>query len=160
MKFDNLVNYILEGVSGLKLKGIQELTPEQKQKLNSLLDQADSHPEFSGGGYVKGEEKDKQRLVAIIGDEVVGFMTPRFQQESGYWRAGAIFIDPEHQGRGYAAQMLGSFFEDSKHLPARVWISNTNKSSQGAFSKAGFIKDKEKNLSDDPNDRGFNWIKT
>ena len=55
--------------------------------------------------------------------------------------------------------MLKQFFNDPTHLPARVWIADYNESSQKAFSNAGFKKSKERNLSDSPNDKGFDWIK-
>ena len=159
MKFEDLVDKILLESNSLRLVSTKDLNVNQKQTLEKLLDDADSHPEFSGGNYVKGEDKDQQRIIALEGDEVVGFMTPRFQLESGFWRSGAIYIPPQHQGKGYASIMLKQFFNNPTHLPARVWIADYNKSSQKAFSNAGFKKSKERNLSDSPNDKGFDWIK-
>ena len=159
MKFEELVNYILLESNSLRLVYTKDLNVNQKQTLEKLLDNADSHSEFSGGNYVKGEDKDQQRIIALEDGEVVGFMTPRFQPESGFWRSGAIYITPQHQGKGYASIMLKQFFNDPTHLPARVWIADYNKSSQKAFSNAGFKKSKERNLSDSPNDKGFDWIK-
>jgi RimJ/RimL family protein N-acetyltransferase len=159
MKFNSLVEHILLEANGLNLVSTLDLNTNQLQMLQNLLDDADNHPEFSGGGYVKGQDKDKQRVVALLGDEVIGFMTPRYQPESGYWRSGAIYVKPIYQGKGYASIMLQSFFNNPKHLPARVWIANYNVSSQKAFGKAGFVKSKQRNLSDAPNDHGYDWIK-
>ena len=159
MKFKKLVDRILLESNNLSLVSTKDLNVNQKRTLENLLDDADKHSEFTGGNYVKGEDKDRQRVVALLGDEVVGFMTPRFQPESGFWRSGAIYIKPTHQNKGYASIMLQRFFNDSTHLPARVWIANYNISSQKAFSKAGFKKDKERNLSNQPNEQGHDWIK-
>ena len=159
MTFNTLVETILKDSSTLHFASTNELSPEQLEDLNSLLDDANNHSEFAGGNYVKGSDKDQQRIVALVDNSVVGFMTPRYQPESGYWRSGAIYVDPIHQGKGYASIMLKQFFNDPTHLPARVWIADYNKSSQKAFSNAGFKKSKERNLSDSPNDKGFDWVK-
>ena len=159
MNFNTLVESILKDSSTLHFASTNELSPEQLEDLNSLLDDANNHSEFAGGDYVKGSEKDKQRVVALVDDLVVGFMTPRYQPESGYWRSGAIYVDPTHQGKGYASTMLRKFFSTSNHLPARVWIASDNTSSQRAFGSAGFVKSKERNLSDSPNDQGYDWVK-
>lgn len=150
---------ILKENKGLRFSSTDQLNVDQQQTLKDLLNSADNHQEFAGGNYVKGEDKDKQRVVALSNDEVVGFMTPRFQPESGFWRSGAIYVDPKHQGKGIASAMLQKFFSDPSHLPARVWIANNNTSSQKAFMKAGFTKHKERNLSDSVNDQGHDWIK-
>jgi len=86
-------------------------------------------------------------------------MTPRFQPENGFWRSGAIYVDPKHQGKGIASAMLQKFFNDPSHLPARVWIANSNTSSQKYFMNAGFTKHKERNLSLSDSDQGHDWIK-
>jgi len=137
----------------------KHLNVDQQQALRNLLDDADTHQEFAGGNYVKGSDKDQQRVIALLDNNVVGFMTPRFQPESGFWRSGAIYVSPQYQGKGIASTMLQKFFNDVSHLPARVWIANNNTSSQKAFMKAGFRKHKERNLSDSPNDEGYDWIK-
>ena len=147
------------GILGLHFVGLKDLNVDQRQVLRDLLNNADIHDEFAGGNYVKGEDKDQQRVVALLDDEVVGFMTPRFQPESGFWRSGAIYVSPQHQGKGIASTMLQKFFNDREHLPARVWIANKNTSSQKAFTKAGFERHKERNLSDSSNDQGFDWVK-
>jgi RimJ/RimL family protein N-acetyltransferase len=159
MYFNALVETILKDSSTLRLANTNDLSPEQLENLKSLLDDADNHSEFAGGNYVKGLDKDKQRVVALVGRTVVGFMTPRYQTESGYWRSGAIYVDPVHQGKGYASTMLSKFFSTPDHLPARVWIASNNTSSQKAFMKAGFIKSEQRNLSDNPYDQGYDWVK-
>ena len=92
MKFSDLIDKILLESNSLRLISTKDLNVNQKQTLEKLLDNADSHPEFSGGNYVKGEDKDQQRIISLEDGEVVGFMTPRFQPESGFWRSGAIYI--------------------------------------------------------------------
>jgi len=161
MIFNKLVEkYLNENLlNNLQFVNTNDLNVQQYNDLQQLLDDANNHPEFAEGNYVKGTDKDKQRIVALVDDIVVGFMTPRYQPESGYWRSGAIYVDPLHQGKGYASTMLQKFFSTPNHLPARVWIASNNISSQRAFSSAGFVKGKQRNLSDSPNDQGHDWIK-
>ena len=161
MIFNKLVEkYLNENLlNDLQFVNTNDLNVQQYNDLQQLLDDADKHLEFAGGNYVKGTDKDQQRIVALVDDIVVGFMTPRYQPESEYWRSGAIYVDPIHQGKGYASTMLQRFFSTPNHLPARVWIANVNTSSQRAFGSAGFVKSKERNLSDSPNDQGHDWIK-
>jgi len=161
MIFNKLVEkYLNENLlNNLQFVNTNDLNVQQYNDLQQLLDDANNHPEFAEGNYVKGTDKDKQRIVALVDDIVVGFMTPRYQPESGYWRSGAIYVDPLHQGKGYASTMLQKFFITPNHLPARVWIASNNIPSQRAFSSAGFVKSKERNLSDSPNDQGHDWIK-
>lgn len=45
------------------------------------------------------------------------------------------------------------------NLPDKIWIANYNTSSQNVFINAGFVKDEPKNLSDEPNDQGHDWVK-
>jgi hypothetical protein len=55
--------------------------------------------------------------------------------------------------------MLRKFFSTPNHLPARVWIADNNAASQHAFGSAGFVKGKQRNLSDSPDDQGHDWVK-
>jgi GNAT superfamily N-acetyltransferase len=133
-----------------------ELDQEGQRRLDGYLDDADKHPEFSGFDLVKGEDRDALRL-AILDEEgtVVGFMTPR--HERGFWRTGAIYVDPLVQGRGYARRAIDEFFRDASHRPARVWISDRNQSSQRAFTRAGFVQGERHDVGDGPDDRGSNY---
>lgn len=128
------------------------------ERLNSLLNDADRHPEFAGLNLVKGPEKDAARFV-ILDDSgnPVGFMTPRFDR--GYWRAGAIYVDPSARGKGYARKAISEFFNDPSHLPARVWIADINKESQRAFIAAGFREGERRDLSELPEDKGSHYYK-
>lgn len=136
----------------------ESLDDQGLDRLNQLLDDADSHPEFAGLNLVKGPEKDAARFV-ILDDSgnPVGFMTPRFDR--GYWRAGAIYVDPSARGKGYARKAISEFFDDPSHLPARVWIADINKESQKAFIAAGFWQGERRDLSALPEDKGRHYYK-
>lgn len=141
-----------------------QLNNEQLQKLEQLLTDAENHEEYSGGrpdgsSYVKGIKEDQGRVIALIGNNVVGFMSPQFHPERGYWRSGAIYVSPEYQRKGIASAMLQKFFDDPNHLPAKAWIANDNIASQRAFKHAGFIQHQERNLSDSIRDQGYDWVK-
>ncbi len=130
-----------------------EVLPQHFDLMASLLDAADSHPEFKGYDLVKGPERDAARLV--ITDETgapVGFMTPRFDR--GFWRTGAIYTHPEVRGKGYAKKAIIEFFSNPSHRPARVWIADMNLSSIGAFTSAGFVQGGRHDLSQSPEDKG------
>ena len=63
-------------------------------------------------------------------------MTPR-QNRHSLWRAGAIYIQPEHRRLGIASDAIEDFLsdKDAAHVP----IAIDNISSQKAFTNAGFI---------------------
>jgi hypothetical protein len=149
MKFEKLLRSLIRE----ELIRQSEVSPQYSELLASLLDSADSHPEFSGYNLVKGSERDSARL--IIADErgvPVGFMTPRF--EDGFWRTGAIYTEPRSRGKGYAKKAIIEFFSDPSHRPARVWISDNNQESIMAFTRAGFVQGDRKDWSDSPADKG------
>lgn len=136
----------------------ESLDDQGLDRLNQLLDDADRHPEFAGWDLVKGPERDSARLV-ILDDSgnPVGFMTPRF--DKGYWRTGAIYVDPSARGKGYARKAIIEFFGDPSHQPARVWIADVNRESQRAFLAAGFELGERRDLSELPQDRGSHYYK-
>jgi len=141
----------------LILKKPEQLDDEQKKKLEVLLNKADAHEEFSGFNLVIGPEYDSRRIAFLLGDQVVGFMTPR--KESRFddrWRTGAIFVDEEFRGRSIAPSAIKQFFKDKKGY---AWISNNNVSSQKAFRAAGFKKGDERSMGDSPSDQGYDWFK-
>jgi len=138
----------------LHLKKPNELNTYQLNELNTLLDECDADIEFSGCNLVKGNEYDLRRIVFVLNNNVVGFMTPR--QDSRFnnrWRTGAIFVAPNLRGKGIARMAIKEFFKDKKGYS---WISNQNTASQKAFSAAGFVKGEERSSSAD---RGYNWYK-
>jgi hypothetical protein len=139
----------------IEFKSHHQLNDEQKNQLNKLLDGADAHPEFAGYNLVKGEDKDEARLVIINNDNVVGFLTPRFDR--GFWRAGAIFIGDDFRGKGFARKAISHYFSDSSKRPARVWIADDNKDSQNAFISAGFEKGERRDIGPLDSDRGCNY---
>jgi len=149
MKSDKLIRMLIRE----ELIRQSEVSPEHSDLIASLLDAADSHPEFKGYDLVKGPERDVARL--IITDEMgtpVGFMTPRFDR--GFWRTGAIYTHPDVRGKGYARKAIIEFFSDPSHRPARVWIADMNPESIRAFTGAGFIQGERHDLSQSPADKG------
>lgn len=129
------------------------LTTTQKQNLDMLVDLADSHPEYKGYGLVKGPMFDAARIPILDKGNVVGFLTPRFVK--GYWRAGAIFVAPEHRGKGFATKAIKDFFEGNPNKrPARVWIADYNLASQKAFLNAGFNKQERYNAGESILEKG------
>ena len=134
-----------------------DLDSRQAQHLKIYIDDADNHPEFKGYDLVKGPERDSSRL-AILDDlgNVVGFMTPRLDR--GYWRTGAIYVDPGLRGKGFAKKAIIEFFSNPNHRPAKVWIAEQNKESQRAFQGAGFVRGNRRDLSPAPEDRGHDYF--
>lgn len=133
-----------------------ELDDENLVRLKKYIDEADAHPEFEGYNLVKGEAYDINRK-AILDDKgvVVGFMTPRI--DGGFWRTGAIYIDSNMRGFGFAKRAIVKFFQDSNHRPAKVWISDLNFESQRAFEGAGFKKGNRRDIGNSDNDKGFDY---
>ena len=97
-----------------------------------LLALADNDPEI--GGFVYPQE-DRQRAGIYLGDELVGFMTPR--EEDGGWRAGATYIHPDSRGKGIGSLAIDKFFEDKSASPVPIGLNNL--ASQKAFAQAGFV---------------------
>tara|TARA_R110000868_G_scaffold60676_4_gene184998 strand:+ start:461 stop:922 length:462 start_codon:yes stop_codon:yes gene_type:complete len=147
--------------SNLHLKKPNELNTYQLNQLNTLLDECDTHDEYSGSNLVKGNEYDLRRIVFVLDNSVVGFMTPR--QDSRFdnrWRTGAIFVTANFRGMGIAPMAIKKFFKNKKGYS---WISNLNKASQNAFTSAGFVKGEERNSTNSssplPFEKGYNWYK-
>ena len=98
-------------------------------------------------GFVHPKNASKKRAGIYIGDDLVGFMTPREEPDGG-WRVGAIYIRPENRGEGIAPSAIAKFFEDKDASPVPIGL--TNSSSQSAFAKAGFTPlDPDKVLTDE-----------
>lgn len=139
----------------LSLKKSNDLNVSQMNDLLDILDEAEAHPEFHGYGLIHGDVFNRRRLVIVIDQQAVGFMTPRF--EDGYWRTGAIFVSKKYAGKGYGRDAIKTFFSDVLKRPARVWIADENIQSQKAFKSAGFVLGQKKDLSDLPQDFGHMW---
>jgi len=101
---ENWNNYLKENKSDISFKKLKDLNDYQLKELNSLTDEADAHEEFSGFNLVKGQEYDSRRIVFLLGNNVVGFMTPREETRFGKnrWRTGAIFVSKNFRGMGIA----------------------------------------------------------
>jgi len=107
---------------------------EEEQEISSeILYQGHKDPEITG--YVH-PEKDLFRVPIKDGEKVVGFFTPR--KDGNEWRVGAIFVLPEHRGKGLAGKALEGFFTGDK-LPAYAQVGTDNYSSEKAFESAGFV---------------------
>ena len=138
------------------LLSASELDPLEEERLSEYIDAADQHPEFEGANLVKGEERDKRRLVITDNDgRVVGFMTPH--KDGDYWRTGAIYTDPSTRGKGFARRAIIKFFSDPNHRPARVWIADINRQSQRAFTGAGFVRGKRRDIGDQEDEKGHDY---
>jgi len=133
-----------------------ELDLSEYERLLKYIDAADLHPEFAGYNLVKGLERDNRRL-AITDNEgvVVGFMTPH--KDRGFWRTGAIYIDPSARGEGFARSAIIEFFSDPNHRPARVWIADINRQSQRAFTSAGFVRGDRRDIGEYEDEKGHDY---
>jgi RimJ/RimL family protein N-acetyltransferase len=135
------------------MKLIKVAQPEEVP--SDILYQGDEHPEITG--YVHPEQ-DLFRVPIKDGDQVVGFFTPR--KDGDEWRVGAIFVLPEHRGKGLAGKAIKDFFSGDK-LPAYAHVGLDNPSSQKAFERAGFIPEGQPQQSqNDPTWTYQKWVKT
>lgn len=122
-----------------------------------LLLEADQNPEISGFVH---PGQDRQRAGIYLGDQLVGFMTPREERNNKGWRVGAIFIKPESKGLGLniGSKAIAQFFADRKAAP--VPISTTNMASQKAFEAAGFKREESyPDIVEDDGWIGQWWVK-
>jgi len=124
---------------------------------SDVLLEADSNPEITGFVH---PNQDRQRAGIYLGDQLVGFMTPREERANKGWRVGAIFIGPEFKGLGLniGSKAIAQFFANRKAAP--VPISTTNIASQKAFESAGFKR--EESYPDIVEDDGWTgqwWVK-
>ena len=115
-------------------------------KMRELLLHADSDPLLTG--YVYPDDVTKVRLPIYEGENLRGFATPR-QDKDGVWRMGAIYVLPEHRGRGLAGKAISSFMNERR---GRAFIEDDNIASQRAHEAAGF-----KIVKADPKNHGSWW---
>ncbi len=115
-------------------------------KMRELLLRADSDPLLAG--YVYPGDETKTRLPIYHGENLVGFATPR-QDQDGVWRMGALFVLPEYRGRGLARTAIASFMKGRR---GRAFIETDNDPSQKAYEAAGF-----KVVKVDPKNNGSWW---
>lgn len=144
----------------ISLVKFSELKPVQRKLFDKLITQALTDP-FIGGEWLSNlvekvktnslrKEKFEEFFILVNDGELVGFFTPRL--ESGYWRAGSIFITQEYRGKGIMFDLLKHFFQN--HSPAMAWIANSNTASKNLYLKLGFTKGKDYNLSTAEIDKG------
>lgn len=103
-----------------------------EDEMLNLLNLADADPLLAG--FVYPNDKSKMRLPIFEDNQLVGFATPR-QENDGVWRMGAIYIIPEFRNRGIVGKIISSFMSGKK---GRAFIEDENLSSQKAYQKAGF----------------------
>ncbi len=115
-------------------------------KMRELLSRADCDPLLAG--YAYPDDESKARLPIYDGENLVGFATPR-QDKDGVWRMGAIFVLPEHRGRGLGRTAIASFMKGQR---GRAFIEDDNIVSQRAYEAAGF-----KVVKADPKNKGSWW---
>lgn len=101
---------------------------EEEAKSNKYLDQLTV-------------SNSSNRKVIYDGDTPVGFFNPRPQSFKGkqYWRAGAVYVKQDSQGKGLATNALKDFYEGRRGI---AWIDQENTASKALFSKIGFQQDK------------------
>jgi len=99
-----------------------------------LLLEANQEPYLRG--YVRPRDKDRVRVPITVDGEIVGFHTPRQSRGSGMHRVGAIYVQPEHRGKGLAAQAIREHV--AKHGDGIAFIETSNEPSRKAFLAAGF----------------------
>ena len=113
------------------LEKIAESLMLRKQRVSQeLLQQAEDDPDLTGFVLKHG----RTRTGIEVDNKLVGFLTPRLGS-ADIWRTGAIYISPEHRGKGYAKSAISKFFENKKGLSM---IEPHNLASQKAFESAGF----------------------
>ena len=90
-----------------------------------------------GEGTVPNAE---YRMAILKGTQVIGFFSPYVYelQTQRYWRAGPLYLAPEHRGQGHMHAILKSFFADN--TPGLVWIDNDNAASIKLFVGLGFTR--------------------
>lgn len=136
------------------------LKPSQRKRFDLLITESLADP-FVGGEWLKDliekvktnslrKNKKEQFFILEKDSEYIGFYCPRL--EGGYWRSGTIYLAKKHRGKGYMSSILKTFF--SNHTPAAAWISNSNENSKKLYTKLGFTKGKDYNLSAAPIDNG------
>jgi GNAT superfamily N-acetyltransferase len=107
------------------------------QKLASvgrdLLIEADKDPGIAG--FVR-PDSGAERVAFTHKGEVVGFMTPRLDPD-GYHRVGAVYVKPEHRGKGIASRNIARYMQGKK---SKVWIDDDNVATARAHAKAGYQK--------------------
>lgn len=90
-------------------------------------------------GYVRPRKKTGEHVPIKHDGKVVGFFTPR-EDPGGYWRTGAIYVQPEHRGKGLASKAIREFFKGKK---GKAFIEHENAASRRAFTAGGFTQGDE-----------------
>lgn len=124
-----------------------KLSNVQRRQLDSVMSLAkkDKYLLTDKNDWIREGEVRK----AIICEEVVvGFISPKRQMFHGstHWRAGALYVTPQQQGKGIMSRVLHDFF--TTHSPGLTWIDDSNRASISVFRKLGFIMDKARNGKD------------
>lgn len=98
--------------------------------------------------YLGGPDDDitKRPVVMVIltAGKPIGFHCPKEQSWDGvkHYRAGVLFLLPEHRGQGHMKEVLKEFFQSRR--PGLSWIDDENENSQALFKSLGFKRDKPK----------------
>tara|TARA_Y100000034_G_scaffold136958_1_gene217589 strand:+ start:1821 stop:3620 length:1800 start_codon:yes stop_codon:yes gene_type:complete len=88
-------------------------------------------------GYVHPRSKERVRAPIIHEGEIVGFYSPRVNEGTGRHRVGAIYVKPEHRGKGLASRAISDYAGDR---PANAFVGADNEASRRAFLAAGFVE--------------------
>ncbi len=98
-----------------------------------LLIEADKDPGIAG--FVR-PDSGAERVAFTHKGKAVGFMTPRLDPD-GYHRVGAVYVSPEHRGKGIASRNIARYMQGKK---SKVWIDDDNVATARAHAKAGYKK--------------------
>lgn len=92
------------------------------------------------GGFVK--TRPLKDFVGFFYDhnELAGFAIPR-KDSDGYYRTGAIYVEPKFRSKGIAKAFVQDYFKDKK---GRAFIEPDNTASIALFTSAGFVKTDKK----------------
>ncbi len=133
-------------MSDLILKPFKDLTTKQAEHHLEDLKSAKIDPFLQGASSL--DDPNAKRLIILVQENVIGFMTPEKTSMKGvqYWRAGALYVSKENRKKGNATSALRIFFQS--HRPGIAWIEDTNVHSIRAFEKIGFYKWKPKQMND------------
>jgi RimJ/RimL family protein N-acetyltransferase len=133
----------------IKTRELSKLTSHQTRLFQDVLSQASQDRYLSPNEHETVPQKPTV-VVILLGEEPVGFYCPKSQMwgNQRYWRCGACFVVPKHQGKGIMGKVLKEYFDRYSH--ALSWIEDGNTKSIALFTSLGFVKSKRKDYEGYP----------
>jgi ribosomal protein S18 acetylase RimI-like enzyme len=120
------------------LHELSKLASGKPRVPRALLEAADKDKFLSGVVHPRSAPGNRVPIKSEDGKQVVGFFTPR--TDGGTWRVGAVYVHPEHRGKGLASAAVKGFMSGKK---ARAFVAHDNTSSRKMLERAGFAKTDE-----------------